>query len=636
MSLYSKKFNMSDLEKIINNNAKNNTKLKAIVAWLALTIATMLGQWNAMAQTSANRDKILDQIEQTLKIPWWNYESLLSQRDALLRSYEVRGRDVIDEFVSTQKRDFELSYNHNEYWLQSKVKNISLILENDFGVDVQGKTPVQILSIALQVLSNEDTMLWLRKYTSQLSGDFDINFINAYGYIQSKYPNTWVSVNGTVMPNWELDGLMWNKTVDIILNLLNDWTFTVQIDVPDFVQTGGTKPVNTASTPKITTQTKPDMPKKDQIDTPPQANNHWPEVTEDAWNIQAIDLDEVEDWDDNGWTSDVPQKEDKSNVKPNDIPQNNSSSKPETKTETKSSADDSTIDLDLDEYSFRDPIADIVDGMSRTLKDLEQNLNQDNLVDISYSDVLNTVNNFKNDNLKRHVMYYLLKNDVVSAQKLLGMELDCDSAYPDYVAWKKLDKSQLQKMQKLWETRRFDSPETVLNNPNIPQDVKDVYNQILDGKIKTDNLPYSIVSKTDYRIYLFSADNHLLDRQNTILWADAGDQKNNPAKWIQTTPGGEYRVDSKWKQYMWKDFFINYGTHYIVLRPMDNQYDMTEKYTMWIHWDFKWDKKRKKELYSENSQDHRASNGCINVDSDLFGEIYNHLPRWSVIYVTFE
>ena len=32
MSLYSKKFNMSDLEKIINNNDKSNTKLKAFVA----------------------------------------------------------------------------------------------------------------------------------------------------------------------------------------------------------------------------------------------------------------------------------------------------------------------------------------------------------------------------------------------------------------------------------------------------------------------------------------------------------------------------------------------------------------------------------------------------------------------------
>lgn len=32
MNLYSKNFDMSDLEKIINNNAKNNTKLKAIVA----------------------------------------------------------------------------------------------------------------------------------------------------------------------------------------------------------------------------------------------------------------------------------------------------------------------------------------------------------------------------------------------------------------------------------------------------------------------------------------------------------------------------------------------------------------------------------------------------------------------------
>ena len=628
MSLYSKKFNMSDLEKIINNNDKSNTKLKAFVAWLALTIATMLGQWNAMAQTSSNRDRVLDQIEQTLKVKWWDYKSLLEQRDALLRSYEVRGKDVMEEFVATQKRDFERSYQTNEYGMQNTVKNISLILENDFWMNVQGMTPVQILSTALQVIANEDSMSWLKQYTSNLSGEFDLDFMNAYGYIQSKNPNTWISVNGVLMPNRELDWLAWTKTLGIILDILNDGTFTIQLETPSYAHPMDSNDGNHISTAPV--QNNQNVTPSKDTKTQPQrkTDNQWTSIDEPAIDdSNTIDLDEV---DDEAPVISHNKPADTSNpTNSNDVvnPQNNWSN-------IDNQTDDSL--LDLDDYSFRDPIADIVDNMSWTLKDLEQNLDQDNLVDISYSDVLNTVNSFKNDNLKRHVMYYLLKNDVVSAQKLLGMELDCDSAYPDYIAWKKLDKSQLQKMQKLWQTRRFDSPEAVLNNPNIPQDVKDVYNQILDGKIKTDNLPYSIVSKTDYRIYLFSADNHLLDRQNTILWADAGDKKNDPSKWIQTTPGGEYRVDSKRKQYMWKDFFINYGTHYIVLRPMDNQYDMTEKYTMWIHWDFKWDKKRKKELYSENSQDHRASNGCINVDSDLFGEIYNHLPRWSVIYVTFE
>jgi hypothetical protein len=103
----------------------------------------------------------------------------------------------------------------------------------------------------------------------------------------------------------------------------------------------------------------------------------------------------------------------------NDTLQNTPDNTPDNTPEATPSTHDSTIDLDLDDYSFRDPIADIVENMSWTVQVLEQNLNQDKLVDISYSDVLNTVNSFKNDNLKKHVMYYLLKDDVVSAQKLL-------------------------------------------------------------------------------------------------------------------------------------------------------------------------------------------------------------------------
>jgi lipoprotein-anchoring transpeptidase ErfK/SrfK len=57
---------------------------------------------------------------------------------------------------------------------------------------------------------------------------------------------------------------------------------------------------------------------------------------------------------------------------------------------------------------------------------------------------------------------------------------------------------------------------------------------------------------------------------------------------------------------------------------------------MWIHWDYKWSANRKTKLYSSNSIDHRASNGCINVDSDLFGEIYNHLETGWVLYVAYE
>jgi hypothetical protein len=43
----------------------------------------------------------------------------------------------MDKFVSTQKRDFERAYANNEYGIKDKIKTISIILENDFGVDTQ-------------------------------------------------------------------------------------------------------------------------------------------------------------------------------------------------------------------------------------------------------------------------------------------------------------------------------------------------------------------------------------------------------------------------------------------------------------------------------------------------------------------
>ena len=158
---------MSDLEKIVSKEQKPS-KLKSFISAIGLTVLIMLGKWEAAAQTSANRDKILNQIEQTLNnsgIP--EYNKLLEQRNNLLKSYETDW-DIFEKFVSTQKRDFENSYAKNEFWIQNEIKTISVILENDFGVNVKWKTPVQILSIALQIISNEDSMTGMKWLTENL------------------------------------------------------------------------------------------------------------------------------------------------------------------------------------------------------------------------------------------------------------------------------------------------------------------------------------------------------------------------------------------------------------------------------------------------------------------------------------
>jgi hypothetical protein len=46
----------------------------------------------------------------------------------------------------------------------------------------------------------------------------------------------------------------------------------------------------------------------------------------------------------------------------------------------------------LDDYSFEDPVADIVESMNWDSDILAQHLDKSKLVDISYQDIISTVN----------------------------------------------------------------------------------------------------------------------------------------------------------------------------------------------------------------------------------------------------
>ena len=52
----------------------------------------------------------------------------------------------------------------------------------------------------------------------------------------------------------------------------------------------------------------------------------------------------------------------------------------------------------------------------------------------------------------------------------------------------------------------------ILNNPNIPQDVKDAHNKFFNGQYPTNGVGYIIASKKDMNEYLFTANHHLLKR----------------------------------------------------------------------------------------------------------------------------
>ena len=278
---------------------------------------------------------------------------------------------------------------------------------------------------------------------------------------------------------------------------------------------------------------------------------------------------------------------------------------------------------------------------------LSNNLSLDNLNWVTYEDVWNTIDWFRHEWLRNAVMDRLLHNDVIWAQRLLWMELNCNSRrYPDYVAGRKLGRRELELMEQHSEYRRYmDSQEFLSNMEKIERayeienyEVKTAYLKFLSWEFNNEWLPYCIISKYDYKIYLFSADHKFLASYTVVTWAhvwnhpnDVWEHLRDPQNAHHTTPGWMYRF---WwffdKSSIWKDLTAVYGTDYGVLEPLEWQYNYTEEYSLWIHGFVMW---RERRFYSQDMKDRGASNWCINFLRQLFWEIFNHLKKGSKVFV---
>ncbi len=281
----------------------------------------------------------------------------------------------------------------------------------------------------------------------------------------------------------------------------------------------------------------------------------------------------------------------------------------------------------------------ITEEMSWNADILSKKLDSKKLNWISYQEIINVVNWFKSKELQKAFIYAMLENNVVKAQSLIWMELDCHDRYPDYKAWKTIWKSELQKIKKLWETRRYMGQNEIMANAGIPQDVKSAYMKFVNWELNNKWRAYSILSKTDFNIYLFSKNHYLISRQDVLVWKDVGDKISDPNKWINTTPGGLYEIGKKFEKNTenWENFFVKYWTHYILLVPLEWQYKMSDDFTLGIHGLYeKEESSRLKKIKSWNAADRRISNGCVNILDELFGEIFNHLENGWIIYITNE
>jgi hypothetical protein len=75
----------------------------------------------------------------------------------------------------------------NKYDISDKLKKIKDILTNKFDINT-GNDPVNIMKIALENIANEKNNQEFKFLIANLSNKFDINLINAYGYIQTNIP----------------------------------------------------------------------------------------------------------------------------------------------------------------------------------------------------------------------------------------------------------------------------------------------------------------------------------------------------------------------------------------------------------------------------------------------------------------
>lgn len=194
----------------------------------------------------------------------------------------------------------------------------------------------------------------------------------------------------------------------------------------------------------------------------------------------------------------------------------------------------------------------------------------------------------------------------------------------------------------------------------IPQDVKDAYTQfaysrykkeftklgISEPKIELKNKgkPYAIVSKTDAHVYMFDALHNLVARKAALLGKDTrkSDRGNTPydvgtfkdLKQIpDSTPKGLYTIGNK--GYVDGDI-----GHYMTLIPKDGQikYTMTAgklDRSIGFHKIYAPEKEtRNAAIRSDKVRDKFITNGCINIDTGTYVELYTHLPEGSAVYVT--
>lgn len=274
---------------------------------------------------------------------------------------------------------------------------------------------------------------------------------------------------------------------------------------------------------------------------------------------------------------------------------------------------------------------------------------QDKLDGVSYKDIAEALWNMRESaTLQNTIMEMIIQWNILGIQKYVGMKEN--SEFTNNRATGKMNKATLDKLSDPF--LMLDHNE-ILNNADIPQDVKDAHNKFFNGQYPTNAVGYVIVSKKDMNQYLFTADHHLLKRYPILTGTQQGDTKYEGSK-NPTTPIWLYRLNDI------RDDDKNYHAvdgpgRFFTLLPVDTKsnfndaYDIN-KYAMGIHrlyyptgsqypkgYDEVTQVTRTNALQSQNINDRLQTHGCImmgDVDCWTFNDNIAVGDLWSFVCIT--
>lgn len=151
---------------------------------------------------------------------------------------------------------------------------------------------------------------------------------------------------------------------------------------------------------------------------------------------------------------------------------------------------------------------------------------------ISAQELVNTVQAIADTAVRKPLIALLRAGDIIGAQKMFAMSTNASDPYN--AADGKLDKRTL---------IRFSDPlfglsrDSLLQSPDVPDDLKEVYKKFVSGEYDNHGKDYAILSKDSIQPYLFSADHKILYHAPVLTGAEAGDAEFTPYPYYKNSDG---------------------------------------------------------------------------------------------------